>query len=160
MNTEERLRIKGLSASACSLWPSYSLTFEQCNRPRNLGRIAFHSYSFLFKMCTNNSDSVGKLNICSETIKYMSPHFWCGRFCLAVLVVAVLDVICCDRLLSIGRHVADHFEKKLITLRSCTVYLFPQFHKNSPLNFWVTSANKQINKQDENITSANLWLRW
>jgi len=89
MNTDERLRIKGLSASACSLCRSYSFISEQCsNRPRN-GRliIAFHS--------------------CSET-KYIFTHFWCGRFCfgrfgtwpfwtftVAVLVsfVAVLDVI-------------------------------------------------------------------
>jgi len=31
MNADELLRIKGLSASACSLWRSYSFRSEQCS---------------------------------------------------------------------------------------------------------------------------------
>jgi len=76
MNTDEWLRIKGWSASACLLWRSYSFTSEACNYCPQNGWTAFH--------------------FCSETTYIFAS------LDVAVFVLAVLDVILPYKLLLIA----------------------------------------------------------
>jgi len=64
INADERLRIKGLSASACSLWQSYPFISQQCSI---IGR---------------ETDGLHFIPVQRLSRPTLSPHFWCDHFCV------------------------------------------------------------------------------